>query len=167
MYDIIIKSRSTYFSAFQVHHLQLQLTNEKFSMSLINGCNLFSIINKCWKFFISELYYDDLLIQLNLFTWIIIINIFEMSHILNNDIHSFKFGRSGLNLLSKFWLMTTVLYLLWKAVLCYYWYWKAWLHKMLMCSKPDLEILQYAAQIWGWGEVPWKIWSFLGLNMQF
>ena len=33
----------------------------------------------------------------------------------------------------------------------------AWLHKMLMCSEPDLEISQCAAQIWGLGQSPQEI----------
>ena len=30
----------------------------------------------------------------------------------------------------------------------------AWLQKILMCSEPNLEISQCAAQIWGLGQTP-------------
>ena len=38
---------------------------------------------------------------------------------------------------------------------------------MLMCSEPDLEISEYADQIWDSGEVPRKFLGFLGLHTQF
>ena len=34
------------------------------------------------------------------------------------------------------------------------------LHKILMCSKPDLEISQCAAQVWGLGQSPPEIFRF-------
>ena len=35
-----------------------------------------------------------------------------------------------------------------------------WLHKMLMCSEPGMEISQCEAQIWGLGRSPPEIFRF-------